>query len=575
MKKEWLYLGLVLFLALVLFSCSKGEKKVVVATVGDRTITMDEIDAQFGNFPTIEPGPALKRKKDILERLIESKLLLLGAYQAGLDKDSTVLKGLDTQKEGFLLQALYNVEIANKAKVTDSEIKDYYEKTGEEIRASHILVPDEAKAKELYEKIKQGADFAQLAKENSLDKTSGEKGGDLGFFSWGRMVPEFQEAAFKLKAGEISQPVKTQFGWHIIKVEERRPVQKKELKEIKEEITQSLQREKQGKLAQKYLEDLEKNSKMEIVPQVLDLIISKGKEILPSDTALIQSGISPAFAKEKYTEEERKQILTRYKGGELLLGSFIDNLNMFYLPYNPDLKPEDKEGMEKIIKQLLQAKLLAVDAKKKNVEKKKEYQELYDNAKESMMFNTMKRKLDQEIQLTNEEVQAYYEQKKDSYKTLATIHLQEIFVKTEGEAKDVLKKLKGGANFTKLAKEKTLRNPFKDKGGDLGFVNRNQFPVLFDSTIQRKTGEIVGPIHFQDYTLGDGWAVVKLLEKKESQIQPLDEIKDKVKQMALNEKRQKNFQDWIEAKKKEIKIEIKEDVLEKSVQKDTTKASQG
>jgi parvulin-like peptidyl-prolyl isomerase len=248
---------------------------------------------------------------------------------------------------------------------------------------------------------------------------------------------------------------------------------------------------------------------------------------------------------------------------------------MFYLPYNPDLKPEDKEGMEKIIKQLLQKELLVLDAKNKNVEKKKEYQELYDNAKESMMFNTMKRKLDQEIQLTDEEVQAYYEQKKDSYKTLATIHLQEIFVKTEEEAKDVLKKLKGGANFTKLAKEKTLRNPFKDKGGDLGFVNRNQFPVLFDSTIQRKTGEIVGPIHFQDYTLGEGWAVAKLLEKKESQIQPLDEIKDKVKQMALNEKRQKNYSGWIEAKKKEIKIEIKEDVLEKSVQKDTTKASQG
>ena len=95
-------------------------------------------------------------------------------------------------------------------------------KPEEEVRARHILVESKDKARELFEKIAHGADFAQLAKEHSKDPASKDQGGELGFFARGQMVPQFEEAAFKLKRGEVSEPFETQFGWHIVKVDERR-----------------------------------------------------------------------------------------------------------------------------------------------------------------------------------------------------------------------------------------------------------------------------------------------------------------------------------------------------------------
>ena len=115
-----------------------------------------------------------------------------------------------------------------KDSVSDAEAKKFYDaqvggaEVEDEVRARHILVDSKEKARELFEKVAYGTDFAELAKQNSKDPGSKDQGGDLGYFSRGQMVPQFEEAAFKLQKGEVSQPFETQFGWHILKVDDRR-----------------------------------------------------------------------------------------------------------------------------------------------------------------------------------------------------------------------------------------------------------------------------------------------------------------------------------------------------------------
>ena len=126
--------------------------------------------------------------------------------------------------------------------ITEDEMKEYFEENKEsfneeeQVKASHILVKDEKTAKEVIEKLNAGEDFAELAKEYSTDEGSAEEGGDLGYFEYGDMVEEFSEAAFNLEEGEISEPVKSDYGYHIIKVTGKKEAKEATFEDHKEEI---------------------------------------------------------------------------------------------------------------------------------------------------------------------------------------------------------------------------------------------------------------------------------------------------------------------------------------------------
>ena len=152
------------------------------------------------------------------------------------------------------------IDMKTESLVTEKDIKAEYEKAAkdakdkEEVRARHILVADEAKAKELKKKIDGGADFEKLATENSNDPGSKKQGGDLGFFAEGAMVKEFSDAAFKLKPGQVSDPVQTKFGWHIIKAEERRKLKMPSFADSKEKIKTHLTEERLNEYVNKLVD---------------------------------------------------------------------------------------------------------------------------------------------------------------------------------------------------------------------------------------------------------------------------------------------------------------------------------
>jgi parvulin-like peptidyl-prolyl isomerase len=163
----------------------------------------------------------------------------------------------DRIRFGYLIDAL-GKDIQKGKAITDVEVKTYYDqhpqafKTDEEVRASHILVKDEAKAKELLAQLKGGADFAVLAKANSQDGSK-EQGGDLGFFKRGKMVAEFETAAFGLQPGQLSSVVKTQFGYHIIKVTDRHPANTRPFTEVEKEARDRLTKDREREGLEKWL----------------------------------------------------------------------------------------------------------------------------------------------------------------------------------------------------------------------------------------------------------------------------------------------------------------------------------
>src|SRR5262245_38916181 len=151
--------------------------------------------------------------------------------------------------------------------VPGADAKKFYQKqmgslkSDEEVRASHILVDSKDKAREVYEKLAHGSDFAQLAKEYSKDPGSKDQGGELGFFGRGQMVPQFEEAAFGLKKGEVSEPFESQFGWHVVRVDDRRRRSAPAFEAVKERVVASMIHKK----AQQVAADLRGKAQIEYI----------------------------------------------------------------------------------------------------------------------------------------------------------------------------------------------------------------------------------------------------------------------------------------------------------------------
>jgi peptidyl-prolyl cis-trans isomerase C len=222
---------------------------LIVEVAGEKIFYRDVEKAWNEIFPGEGAAPPLANfgeaiRENVVRGLVSEKLMLKMANEKKLGDSAAVKEKLAQLKNQLMVQEL--LKERNKSVVTDAKVKAKYDELAkqmsgkEEVHASHILVEKEDLAKELYKKVKDGADFAKLAKEKSADRGSAVKGGDLGYFTKDQMVPEFAEAAFDLKKGEISEPVKSAFGWHIIKLQDRRKLPVPTLEESRPQIEQQL-----------------------------------------------------------------------------------------------------------------------------------------------------------------------------------------------------------------------------------------------------------------------------------------------------------------------------------------------
>jgi peptidyl-prolyl cis-trans isomerase C len=228
-------------------------------TEGDLAVAESEIGGDMGTMP------AAQKRISLLEFLIDNQLFAEASEAEKLDQGADFQTRLNYLRRRALREIYFDKVI--KTAVSEAEARKIYDeqvkllKPEEEVSARHILVDTEAEAKSLKDQIDKGADFAQLAKEKSKDPGSKDDGGNLGYFGHGQMVPQFEEVVFKLQKGQVSDPVKTQFGWHLVKLEDRRTKSPPAFDIVKDRIMQSLLLKK----AQETAVALRAKSKIEIV----------------------------------------------------------------------------------------------------------------------------------------------------------------------------------------------------------------------------------------------------------------------------------------------------------------------
>jgi len=279
-RRTPLFLALMLGLSLGTAGCMNQGGKTeesgkVVATVNDESITEDELKA-YGEARPAQAGRA--SEKALLDELVSREVVYQDALRKKLDEDPEIQRKIEQSRTRVLVSAAVR-KAMEESPITDEVLQGEYDKlkdrmVSSEYKARHILVDEEDLAKELIAKLDGGADFAELAKEHSTGP-SGKKGGDLGWFNPKQMVPAFSKAAGELEKGTYTKaPVKTRFGYHVIKLEDKRQSEAPPFEKVKPRLTQMVKQRK----AQEYIQGLKEDAKIEIKEDEADAESSAGDD---------------------------------------------------------------------------------------------------------------------------------------------------------------------------------------------------------------------------------------------------------------------------------------------------------
>ena len=536
----------------------------IVATFEVGEISLEEVEREWNKFPD-----KYKTKLEALNHLINVELIVKRARELGLDEDEEVKNRIKTateqiqqeateksknSTEQILIQSLIKQEIDDQlVKPTEEEISWYYKENKEEFYVpdmyslQEIVVENEEEAGAILEEIKAGGDFTLLAQDKSGGLTA-KKGGYLGYVTKDSAklfgYDDFKEIASALKIGEVSKVIKTEKGYCLLKLLEIKPAYQETLEKTKRFIERKLTREKRKNVYDEWLDNLKE-----------------------------QAQIQAAFNLDEITEEflsstPPETVLVSLRGGDITLGEFNKAWD------DPDNKNKYKTK-EELLENILNERILVQRAREIGLEKdenvssqikdaikqiRKESEEMIKiNTQQVLVDAVMKVEIYDKVkfsELGEEEIAEYYKENKEDFIKDEEYHLRHILVETREEAKAILEKIKFGADFTELAKEKSLC-PSGKQGGDLGFIARGITIKPFeDAAFVLKPGEISEVVKTQV-----GYHIIKLEEISPERQKTLEEAKTEIEFILFPEKQQQAFTRWLSSLRDEANVQIKEELL--------------
>ena len=525
-----------------------SKNKDIAAKVNGEIITKEDFKKKLEslNFVTKDnKAEEQKTKRNALETLITDRLVEQKAKKLDVSKDEAWKQREEKYSLEQLSDLLFRKEIVEKVQVQDSEITVFYNENltelftkPEQFKVSHILIKIETdtlqkgnskkakqaekqaetkalkKIKSIYERAKNGEDFAALARQYSQEDGTREKGGELGYLPRGRMLKEFEEQLSTLQPNEISKPFKTKFGYHILKYTDKKPSEVVELnKDLIDRIKSSLVKDKQRKKADDYILDQKKQANYVFNEEVL----SQNPDSVNGDPWVLS------------IDNQDIVKFLKYKGE---LGPYKQYLQ------KDDLTLEDEKKL--LVDKISLFNLLVLAARRGGYDTLPEYVKEVNDYRVKV---ARKRVLDEGVLLgyipTDAEVYDYYLAHRDQFPPDSSIHVYHIIFSDSLKAEEVLKKIKDGADFVEMAKEYYPgEKEIRDVVYDLGFISDKDIsPEFYKTAAQLKVNEVGGPVK-SDW----GYHLIKVVERRSDS--PVELYKDKINNLVTTEKAGKVRAEW-------------------------------
>ncbi|MGK9475581.1 foldase protein PrsA [Melioribacter sp. OK-6-Me] len=536
------YLILIVSLLVTFKLATAQHKDSALAVVGEKIINVNDFVSRYEEY-LLASGikDNITTRKAILNNMINEILLYYYDDNSAIFNNPEYNKELEWARKQTILAYLKDREIYAKITATEEELRDAFLKTNQKVAARHLFAFTKEEADSLYELLRNGADFDSLAKTIFTDSLLANNGGYLGYFSWGDMDPAFEDAAYKMKIGEISTPVKTKYGYSIIKLEDKVTlpiITEWEFQKKKSHMMQVVRLRKKRDAELNYMNNMINFDKIKFNQAGINklyylLLKADNKEQFNNDAA---------------------DVCAEYNGKAYSVAELYNEINA--IPSYHRTKITDTHSLETVIKGIILQGILLSTAAERGYDKELEVEKVIEKYHKNLFLKYKREEIHNAYKFADSAIYRFYLENPQYFKKEPLLKVQEIVVENKELADTIRKWLDNNDNFGKLAKEYSVRKSTAVNEGVVDFTAASNFGILKDNLLNAEPGELIGPVK-----TGNGYAIVKLLGKKEGGLIPYEQVKDSAERLLKKEKSKMIMEQYINGKKKNIDIKINEKLL--------------
>jgi peptidyl-prolyl cis-trans isomerase C len=500
----------------------------ILAVVNGEPITEEDLKYSLGIAHRKEDlsSAGTLNLSQFIKKLVDDRLIIQEAYRMGMEEYPEVQQALQAYILRESVVRLYNDEIIKKVTVSEEDIISYYKKNYERFSLGIIDVDSEDNAQEIIEQLREGADFKELTQKYSTHPS--QKDGGEVVLRRNSLTPPIEKAVSNLKPGEFSDVIKIQNRYYIFKLISKKEAPDEELESVRANIERTVRKQKEKERSDEYLKYLREQKAIKIDHELLSTLrLNGGSEEI-----------------ERLLKDERT--LAEVSGSLLTVGNFVALA-----------KSSPRKSKEEILNEWIDRKVVDHEALNRHYEMKPDLKDMVYRYKNQVLKNTfIKRVIVPQITLSEEALQNYYVNHQESFMKPTRFKIQQITVKTTDSAQDVLNSLRNGADFSWLAKERSVDSAAIE-GGDVGWIIKVEMPEPVRKILDTlKLGEI-SPI----ITIDSQYRIIRLLGRKEEEVQEFDKVKNAVYRASFEEQLNTLLNKYVTQLKTDAEITINDDAV--------------
>ncbi|RPI05980.1 MAG: peptidyl-prolyl cis-trans isomerase [Ignavibacteriae bacterium] len=483
---------LILIIAFTMPASSASDKNRTVndtlALIGDKIITANQFKELFRekliSIGLTDNGTA---RMGYLSNLVDDELLIKQAKRQNLDRTTEAVKKKKTIGIQELLDAYSQKHFARKSEVTENDVRGLFIKMNKKIKVGHIYAKTKIAADSLYKELTFGAGFDDIARKTFTDPTLKERSGSLGYVSIDEMDPEFERAAYQMRVGEISKPVKTVQGYSIIRVEDIKGnpfVTESEFLKVRERLTGFAKRRKYEETVKEFTSALRSQLHIRCNTELLRKYYEASRSNSPG------TGVeSNAFV---LSPREMQKTAVTWTQGKWKMHELISAMAQTSEQQKAWIHTE--ENLEDFIAGLILQRHVILEAVKEKLNTAPSYQQSVNDAFDTYLLATLEKQLKSTLNISADSLHSYYMNHKQDFMVPEELRFSAILLDNAAMSDSITLLLGQGVPFPDLAKRYSLQSVTAERGGDLGFYRRNELGDLGDQLFSLRPGDWLGPM---------------------------------------------------------------------------------